>query len=358
MFTIILGTRPEIIKLAPIIHEASRRDIPVHIIHTGQHYAPELDRNFFLELSLPEPARQIQAGSHPPARQVGVMMERLYGALVEARASMVMVQGDTNSVLAGALAAVKMGIPVAHLEAGLRSDDWTMPEELNRVVTDRISRWLFCPTDTQTDRLRREDVTHDGVHVVGNTIVDALYQYKDEASRRSSVRNKFGLNPATYILCTMHRPSNVDDPERLTGLLTMLNDLCESRSWKIVFPIHPRTKHQLEKRGITLGSAFCELEPVGFLDLLDLEANAAMIVTDSGGIQEESCILQVPCITLRENTERPETLAIGSNMLYGGTDPEAFGDMVEEMLRRPTDWVNPYGDGKTAQRVMDILSRN
>lgn len=354
---IILGTRPELIKCAPVILEAQRRGLSVGIIHTGQHYSNELDGIFFSELNLPEPVAHVHVGSHPAPRQIGLMMQHLADVLDEVRPEIVMVEGDTNSVLAGALAAYKSGIPVAHLEAGLRSDDWDMPEESNRVLADRISKWLFCPTELQRERLRQEGITHDGVHVVGNTIVDASLHYAKVAYDKSDIAERLGVTNRPYALLTMHRPSNVDDPARLAALLEAIDQSAKRFNLRVVFPVHPRTQSVIETAGIKLGDAFIATEPIGYLDLLRLQCSAHIVLTDSGGIQEEACTLRVPCVTLRANTERPETLQVGSNVLHFDADAESLTRSMRAMIGKERIWSNPFGDGKTAERVLDILQR-
>jgi UDP-N-acetylglucosamine 2-epimerase (non-hydrolysing) len=355
MLGIVLGTRPEIIKCAPVILEAERRGMPVCIIHTGQHYSHELDGVFFNELNLPKPAAHVHVGSHPPAVQIGLMIQRLSDVFAELQSSAIMVQGDTNSVLAGALAAYKSGIPVAHLEAGLRSDDWSMPEESNRVLTDRISKWLFCPTELQRDRLRREGIDHEGVHVVGNTVVDAALHYAKIAYEKSDIAERLGINGKQYALLTMHRPGNVDDPERLRSMLNAINDAADRYDLLLVFPIHPRTRHIINANNIPLGSRFLAIDPVGYLDLLRLQGAAELILTDSGGIQEEACILRVPSVTLRPNTERPETLQVGASVLFHEPDTDHLAEIMESQMHKPRNWENPFGDGRTGERVLDIL---
>jgi UDP-N-acetylglucosamine 2-epimerase (non-hydrolysing) len=358
MLAIILGTRPELIKCAPVVLEAQRRGIPAGIIHTGQHYSHELDGVFFRELNLPQPIAHVHVGSHSAPKQIGLMIERLADALDELKPSVAMVQGDVNSVLAGALAAYKAGIPVAHLEAGLRSDDWTMPEESNRVLTDRISKWLFCPTDIQRERLRREGIDHDGIHVVGNTIVDASRHYAKVAYEKSDIAERLGVTNKRYALLTMHRPHNVDDPSRLRDMVRAICEAARRHELTIVFPIHPRTKHVLDANRIPLGDRFIATESVGYLDLLRLQCSAELVLTDSGGIQEEACVLRVPSVTLRPNTERPETLHAGASILCHQADADVLADAMKRQMERARDWTNPFGDGRTAERVLDILNEN
>lgn len=354
MIAIILGTRPEIIKTAPVVLEAMRRGVDVGMIHTGQHYTPELDEVFFKEMNLPAPIAHIHVGSHPAPRQIGLMMQRLSDALEELRPTAVIVQGDTNSVLAGALTAYKMGIPVAHLEAGLRSDDWSMPEEANRVLTDRISQWLFVPTEWQRERLKQEGIVR-GVEVVGNTIVDAALYYAKVAYDKSDIAERLQVTNRPYALLTLHRPGNVDEPDRLRALVEAIRLAAAELHLAVVFPVHPRTKAALTAAGIVLDAPFIETEPLGYLDLLRLQSSADVVLTDSGGIQEEACILRVPCVTLRPNTERPETIQVGANALFAETDAVRLGQVMRAQMAKPRDWQNPFGDGKTAERVLDIL---
>ncbi len=356
MFGVVLGTRPEIIKCAPVVLEAQRRGVPVGIIHTGQHYSRELDGIFFDELNLPHPIAHVHVGSHAAPKQIGLMIQRLADAYGQLNPSVVMVQGDTNSVLAGALAAYKAGIPVAHLEAGLRSDDWTMPEEANRVLTDRISEWLFCPTELQRERLKREGIDHRGVSVVGNTVVDAANHYANVAYEKSDIAERLGINNVRYALLTMHRPHNVDNPERLRSMIRTIHDAADRHDLRIVFPIHPRTKQTVDTHGIMLGERYVPTEPTGYLDLLRLQSSADIILTDSGGVQEEACILRVPSVTLRPNTERPETLHVGASALFHEPNTDALADLMKQQMDKARTWQNPFGDGKTAVRVLDILS--
>ncbi len=356
MLAIVLGTRPEIIKTAPVVLEALRRGIPVSIIHTGQHYDEKLDAVFFRELGLPQPIVNLHVGSMSPAKQVGAMLMGLDEVFSNLKPNVVMVQGDTNSVLAGAIAAHKMGIPVAHLEAGLRSDDWDMPEEANRVLAGFVADIHFSPTEVQRGRLNGETIT-DNVHVVGNTVVDAAMYYR-EIAKNNDMKTRVGIT-TPYALLTMHRPSNVDEPERLKKMIDMLSAFAEARGWKIVFPVHPRTKARLVASGLwdslNANTNFILSEPVGYLDLLALQASSELVLTDSGGIQEEANILQIPCVTLRGNTERPETVDAGGNVLYDGTSAVELGQIADVLLARPRDWSCPFGDGKTAVRVLDIL---
>lgn len=358
MLVFVLGTRPEIIKCSPVIHEARRRGISFAIVHTGQHYSYELDSVFFQELGLPQPTHNLHVGSLPPAKQIAAMLSGLHDVFSELKPSVVMVQGDTNTVLGGALAAHKMGIKVAHLEAGLRSDDWDMPEEANRVLAGVVADFHFCPTEVQRERLVRESIT-EGVHVVGNTIVDASLHYAEEARSKSTILETLGLRDQPFALLTMHRPSNVDESSRLTDMMACLDHASRNLGLKIVFPVHPRTEESLKRVGIwdryEKGSSFILLKPIGYLDLLRLQIESKLVLTDSGGLQEEANILRVPCITLRANTERPETIEAGGNMLFEGTNVEDLIAAIKTMMTKDRSWSCPLGDGKTAERVMDVL---
>jgi UDP-N-acetylglucosamine 2-epimerase (non-hydrolysing) len=357
MIAIVLGTRPELIKTAPVVHELARRGAPFAIVHTGQHYTKTLDEIFFAELGLPPPAVQLGVGSMAPAKQVAAILSGVADALGELRPRFVLVQGDTNSVLGGALAAHKCGVAVAHLEAGLRSDDWSMPEEGNRVLAGRVASAHFCPTQRQADRLAREGITR-GVHVVGNTVVDAALHYSAVASARSDVLARLGVAAGSYALLTMHRPSNVDDADRLRALLSSVADVAARRGLSVVFPVHPRTRARIDAvglGGLIDRSPFVTTEPLGYLDMLRALQAAAVALTDSGGVQEEACILRVPCVTLRANTERPETVDAGGNVLSPEASTDAVEAAVATMLARPRDWANPFGDGATSRRVVDVL---
>ncbi|HVV53608.1 MAG TPA: UDP-N-acetylglucosamine 2-epimerase (non-hydrolyzing) [Polyangia bacterium] len=357
MIAIVLGTRPEIIKTAPVIFELAARGIRFRIIHTGQHYSPSLDRVFFDELGLPAPAVNLETGSLPPARQVARMIEGLADALEAERPRAVLLQGDTNSVLAGALAAHKLGIPIAHLEAGLRSDDWTMPEEGNRIVAGRLAAVHFCPTPLQAERLAGEGI-EKGVYVVGNTVVDACLHFAERARRQSDVLSRLGLERGRYGLLTMHRPSNVDARERLDALTQGLAAMATALDARLVFPVHPRTRASAAAFGLLarLGAPpFVTVEPVGYLDLLALLEGARFVATDSGGLQEEACTLRVPCLTLRPNTERPETVTVGANVLCDASDGVELERALRGVMISIRQATNPFGDGRTAARVVDVL---
>lgn len=357
-FSIILGTRPEIIKMAPIIKELMKRGFDFDIIHTGQHYSYEMDRIFFEELELPNARYNLDVGSGSHGAQTGKMLERIEATLQGDMPDIVLVQGDTNTVMAGALASVKLGIKAGHVEAGLRSFDRSMPEEINRVVADHICNYLFAPTGIAKQNLLNEGISESMIYTTGNTVVDAVYQNLEISSRKKNTIKEMGLENGRYAVVTVHRQENVDNKERFKAILTGLSRISCENDYPIVYPIHPRTKKMIEtfKLEKYLGSIrnLVVCEPMGYLEFLGIEAKAGLIVTDSGGIQEEACILGVPCVTLRDNTERPETIEAGSNML-AGTDPDKIANAAREMMQKKGGWENPFGDGKSAKRTIDIL---
>jgi len=355
MIAIVLGTRPEIIKQSPIIRECRAQHLDYFILHTGQHYSYEMDRAFFLDLELPEPKYNLDVGSGTHAEQTSRILTGIEHVLMEEQPDIVLVQGDTNTVLAGALAAAKLHIKIGHVEAGLRSFDRTMPEEINRVVADHISDYFFAPTRTARQNLLNEGIEDNKISVTGNTIVDAVFQNMDLSKKRANILDTLGIKPKNYFLVTAHRQENVDSPENLKNIIRGLEAIHQEYSQPVIFPMHPRTRKMVEQFNIPL-SGITVIEPIGFLEFLQLEANARLILTDSGGVQEESCILGVPCVTLRNTTERPETIDIGSNMLVG-TSPEQIRKGVIKMINQPKHWENPYGDGTASVSIVNSISR-
>jgi UDP-N-acetylglucosamine 2-epimerase (non-hydrolysing) len=345
---VILGTRPEIIKMCPVIRELQRLSIGYFVLHTGQHYSYNMDRVFFEQLRLPAPSININVGSGSHAEETGKMMIGIEGVLRREMPTAVLVQGDTNTVLAGALTATKMRIKVGHVEAGLRSGDMSMPEEVNRIVADHVSDYLFAPTETAKANLLREGLAGTSIHVTGNTVVDAAMQ---NLTLSRGIDTAGIVGSGKFFLVTMHRQENVDDRRRLSMAMGALQSLAEKFGRVVVYPMHPRTRKRLGEFGLTPGSMVKVIEPVDYLTFLKLEIEADLILTDSGGLQEEACILKVPCVTLRENTERPETVAAGANML-AGTDPARILAAAGEMLGRKRSWENPYGDGRAAERIV------
>ena len=353
MISVILGTRPEIIKMSPIIRELEGRGLEFSIIHTGQHYSYEMDRIFFKELELPLPDINLDVGSGTQADQTGRMLPKIERVLLDQRSDVALVQGDTNTVLAGALAAAKLGIPVGHVEAGLRSYDRTMPEEINRVLADHISTHLYAPTEESRENLAREGIFH-GVFVTGNTIVDAAFQNMDISKAKSHPLKDLDIEPNNYFLVTAHRQENVDNKDRLSGMIRGLENISEREDMPMIFTAHPRTRKMLKAFDIKVNNIQI-IEPVGYLDFLQLEANARLVLTDSGGVQEETCILRTPCVTLRDNTERPETVTAGSNIL-AGVDPKRIMEAAEQMMVRGREWENPYGDGYASVRIVNLIN--
>ncbi|MDD2890471.1 MAG: UDP-N-acetylglucosamine 2-epimerase (non-hydrolyzing) [bacterium] len=351
--SIILGTRPEIIKMAPIIRECQKRKINFFILHTNQHYSENLDKIFFRELRLPHPKYNLEVGSGTHAEQTGKMLIGIEKILIKEKPDIVLTEGDTNTVLAGNLVATKLHIKTGHIEAGLRSYFREMPEEINRILSDRCSDYLFAPTEKAKGILVGEGIPKKKIFVTGNTIVDAVYQSLKLAQNRIILK-KLNLEKEKYFLLTIHRPENVDNKERLKGILEGTGLIYKKFNLPIIFPIHPRSKKMLKTFKLKIPHGVKFIEPVGYLDFLRLQANAKLILTDSGGIQEEACILKIPCVTLRDNTERPETLEVKSNIL-AGANPIKILNNTEKMLMRKKDWKNPFGCGKTAKMIIDII---
>jgi UDP-N-acetylglucosamine 2-epimerase (non-hydrolysing) len=352
---VVLGTRPEIIKFAPVVRECERRGVPVTIVHTGQHYSADLDEVFFEQLRLPVPAYNLGVGSKPHGEQTGEMLAGVERALLESRPAVVLVQGDTNSTLAGALAAAKLSIPVGHVEAGLRSFDRAMPEEVNRVVVDHLATYLFAPTAETATLLEREGLDPDAIVVTGNTVVDALNASADLAAAESTVLADLGLEPGEFYLLTAHRAENVDEADRFRALLEGVARVVAATGTEAIYPIHPRAAARLEAFGIDVPPGIRLVDPLPFLDFVRLESTAALAFTDSGGVQEETCILGTPCVTLRYTTERPETAHVGANVV-AGLDPDDVVEGSELMLGKAPTWTSPFGDGDAAARILDALA--
>ena len=352
--SIIFGTRPEIIKMSPFIRERERKNLDYFILHTGQHYSYNLDKIFFEELELPAPKYNLGVGSGSHAEETGKMLIGIEKVLQEEKPDVVLVEGDTNTVLAGALAASKLHIKVGHVEAGLRSYDRTMPEEINRVLADHVSDYLFAPTEKAKENLLREGIGGNKIFVTGNSIVDAVYQNLEIAKRKVDILNKLSLTHKEYFLVTAHRQENVDVKERLKGILDGFELIYQEFNHPIIYSIHPRTMKRVKEFDLKVPEGVELIEPLGFLEFLQLEANAKLVLTDSGGIQEETCILKVPCVTLRDNTERPETLEVGSNIL-AGVNQKMILECVKRMTNRSRNWKNPFGDGKSGKRIIRII---
>ena len=346
---IILGTRPEIIKMSPIIRELGKDEF--YIIHTGQHYDYQMDQVFFEQLKLPEPKYKLNIGSGTQAEQLGKMVIAIEKILMTEKPDIALVQGDTNSVLSGALAACKLNIKIGHVEAGLRSYDRKMPEEKNRVLADHISDYLFTPTDDSRDILRHEGIPENIIFKVGNTIVDAVEQNIELARRFLRNGHK---NP--YCVITLHRAENVDNITRFAEIIKGVNLVAQKLNLVCLYPIHPRSEKMLEIFGIKIGEIVLT-PPKDYLSFLELLSEAKLILTDSGGVQEEACIMKIPCVTLRDNTERPETIRIKANRL-AGAESKVIVAKSAEALHAKRDWQNPYGDGKSGARIVKIMRNN
>lgn len=350
---IIVGTRPEIIKMSPIIRECQRLNLEYVLLHTGQHYSYAMDGVFFEQLQLPQPHYNLNVGSGSHAEQTGRLLMGIEPVLQKEQPDIVLVQGDTNTVLAGALAAAKLHIKIGHVEAGLRSYDKRMPEEINRVLTDHCSDLLFAPTEQARHILLEERISSDQIFLTGNTIVDAVFHTVQLAEKHAHVFDDLGLKKQEYFLVTMHRQENVDDQARLQSILKGLRDLNKKYNLPVIYPIHPRSCKKIQEFGLdTAGMTL--VEPMDFLGFLNLEQHARVVLTDSGGVQEETCILGTPCVTLRGNTERPETLAVGANVLAGAY-PENIVECASVMFTKKKDWGNPFGDGTSGKKIIDIL---
>lgn len=350
----VIGARPNFVKMAPVVAALDRTDaFHQRIVHTGQHYDARMSEDILADLDFPVADHFLGVGSGPHGEQTAKVLAGFERILFEERPDAVLVAGDVNSTLACALAASKLGIPVAHLEAGLRSGDWSMPEEVNRVLTDRLSDVLLTHSPEALDNLTAEGIDPDRVHYVGNTMIDSLRRCERRARDRAAYA-PLGVREHSYVLVTFHRPGNVDDPERLTQIISELVHLAYRSP--VIFPIHPRTRSRLEASGelrlLEAAGIHC-IDPVGYLDFLSLQASAGAILTDSGGVQEEAAALGVPCFTFRPNTERPVTLTHGTNVLLGD-DPEEIR-RVQISPWGPVPCAVPLWDGRAAERVAEVL---
>ncbi|HWM55111.1 MAG TPA: UDP-N-acetylglucosamine 2-epimerase (non-hydrolyzing) [Solirubrobacterales bacterium] len=352
----VVGTRPNFVKTAPVIR-ALRARLPQGrhtIVHTGQHYDRLMSDVFLEELGVPPPDHMLEVGSGSHAQQTARVMERLEPVLLDERPDLVMVPGDVNSTLAAALTAAKLQIPVAHIESGLRSFDRTMPEELNRIVADEIAEHLFLHSDEAIENLRREGVAEERMHFVGNTMIDTLVAL-EERFRAAGAAAKLGVEPGEFVLVTLHRPALVDGP-LLPETVAQLAAL--AREMPVVFPVHPRTRKEMEKVEADHPGLLLSV-PLGYVDFLSLLADAGAVLTDSGGIQEETTYLGVPCFTLRDNTERPVTIRAGTNTLLG-LDPAAIATIPAALAERPAapSEPPPLWDGHASERIADVLTEN
>jgi UDP-N-acetylglucosamine 2-epimerase (non-hydrolysing) len=353
----VVGARPNFVKMAPVIAALDAYpDVRSVVVHTGQHYDGKMSDDILADLEFRAPDRFLGVGSGAHGEQTAKVLTGMEQVLLETRPIAVVVAGDVNSTLAAALAAAKLGIPVAHIEAGLRSEDWSMPEEINRVLTDRLSDLLFTHSPEAEENLAREGIGGGRVHYVGNTMIDSLRRCERRA-RELAVWTRYGVREREYVLVTLHRPSNVDDALRLESITDALVELAATAP--IVFPIHPRTRARLETAGILAGLEAAGIvcaEPLGYIDFLSLQSGAGAIVTDSGGVQEESAALGVNCFTFRPNTERPVTLTHGTNVLLGDDPRELLSVRLSTFL--PTPCAIPLWDGHAGERVAEILVAN
>lgn len=365
----VVGARPNFMKMAPILRALrSYPDIRPILIHTGQHYDPQLSDVFFQDLEMPPPDIHLNVGSGSHAQQIARILEKMEEVLADGapdggRFSRIIVVGDVNSTLAAALAAAKLEIPVAHVEAGLRSFDRSMPEEINRLVTDTLADMLFVSEPSGVENLRQEGHSNDQIHLVGNVMIDTLFALLPRAQRLDTLA-RLGLRPKEYAVVTLHRPANVDQRETLGGLLKVLADV--ALQLPIVFPIHPRTQKRIESFGLQhlldnhkSSQGLNVTPPLGYLEFLSLTSQAKVVITDSGGLQEESTALGIPCLTVRPNTERPITVTEGTSTLIGN-DPDKLRTCLEEVLngRYKTGRCPDLWDGHAAERIAAILAHS
>ncbi len=351
----VLGTRPEIIKLYSLIKYCDDKKLKYFVVHTNQHYDKNMDDIFFKELGLKKAKYNLNIGSGTQGDQSGRMLIEIEKVLIKEIPDYVFVQGDTNTVLAGALVASKLHIKVCHVEAGLRSYDRMMPEEINRIIADHVSDYLFCPTKKQADIAISEGIDKKKVFVTGNTIVDAVLKCEKLADTKSKVLKRLGVEKNKYILLTCHRPSNTDDKNNFENIIKGINNICEKEGLKCIFPMHPRLSNK--KEFMKKFSSIIVCEPLGYLDLLKLQRDSKMIFTDSGGIQEESCILKKKCVILRLNTERPETVKVGGAVLLKEISMKEILRVYNLLIKKSVSWSNPFGDGKTAKKIFKILKK-
>jgi UDP-N-acetylglucosamine 2-epimerase (non-hydrolysing) len=346
----VVGARPNFMKVAPVLHALSGRPgVQQTLVHTGQHYDPNMSDVFFQQLGIPAPDVNLSVGSGTHAKQTAEIMTRFEPVVVERKPDMVLVYGDVNSTVAATLVCSKLGILVGHVEAGLRSFDRAMPEEINRLVTDQLADLLFTPSEDGDVNLQREGIPREKIHLVGNVMIDSLVRLLPEILRHTTP----GL-PKRYALVTLHRPSNVDDSATLKGILKSLLDVSQDLS--VVFPAHPRTRQRITEFGLNADQLRL-LDPLPYVEFLALQRGATVVITDSGGIQEETTYLGVPCLTLRNNTERPVTVSLGTNVLVG-QDAEKLRSELANILdgKAKKGTIPPLWDGNTGERIADILT--
>ncbi|MCW4018866.1 MAG: UDP-N-acetylglucosamine 2-epimerase (non-hydrolyzing) [Candidatus Bathyarchaeota archaeon] len=351
---LILGTRPEILKCSSLIRECERLGLDYCVLHTGQHYSYSMDKVFFDQLDLPQPKYHLDVGSGSHGEQTGKMLIGISQILAQDAPDVALVQGDTNTTFAGAVASSKLSIKVGHVEAGLRSYDRQMPEEINRVLADHCSDFLFAPTEQCRQTLLGEGIGDEKLFVTDNTVVDAVNQNLAISAKKTQIMEQLSLTDNGFVLVTVHRQENVDNPKRFAGIIEGFQKVQRELNVPLVYPVHPRAKKQMGKFGLDVRELTL-IEPLDYFAFLQLESKAKLVLTDSGGVQEEACILGVPCVTVRDNTERPETLEVGSNIL-AGTNPDRILEAAKASSAKNRNWLNPFGDGKTGQRIIGIIS--
>jgi len=357
--TLIAGARPNFMKIAPIIKaiksaQAAGKKINYRLVHTGQHYDKKMSGDFFEQLGIPEPDINLECGGGTQAEQTAAIMVKFEQELIANRPDLVLVVGDVTSTMACTITAKKLCIDTAHVEAGIRSGDMTMPEEINRIVTDSLCDYFFTTSEQANHQLKKNGVADNNIHFVGNTMIDTLFQNIDRI-QKPCFWDKHSLKTGEYFLVTLHRPSNVDDPEKLASVLSAITDA--SAEYPIVFPVHPRTRQIIDKFKIN-NEKILMIDPQGYLEFMYLIKNAKGIITDSGGITEEATVLHIPCLTLRNSTERPETVTLGTNELIGDDIYKlkpSLKKIIEGNWKKGT--IPPFWDGKTSERIVNILDQ-
>ncbi|MFD2905880.1 non-hydrolyzing UDP-N-acetylglucosamine 2-epimerase [Sphingobacterium anhuiense] len=352
--TIVAGARPNFMKIAPIIHAIQKEDkLSFRLIHTGQHYDKKMSGDFFEQLNIPEPNTNLEAGGGSQAEQTAAIMVKFEKELLDNSTDLVLVVGDVTSTMACAITAKKLNLKVAHVEAGIRSGDWTMPEEINRLLTDSITDYFFTTSSVANENLLNTGVSENRIFFVGNTMIDTLLKFKDKFEK-PKVWNELNLKEQNYIVMTLHRPGNVDEESKLKDLMKEI--ILHSKDLPIVFPVHPRTAKMLEHLGIS-DERLHMVEPLSYFEFNFLVQHAKAVITDSGGITEETSVMGIPCMTLRDNTERPETITMGTNELLG-SDPRAIKSAMERLFNN--QWKKgqdiPKWDGKTSERIVEVLN--
>jgi len=349
----VVGARPNFVKIAPLVQQFTERGINHMLVHTGQHYDYDMSKVFFSDLNLPKPDKNLGVGSGTHAVQTGRMMAELEKVFLEENPDLIVVVGDVNSTLAAAIASVKLGKPVAHVEAGYRSFDMRMPEEVNRVLVDRISQLLFAPTENAVLNLMNEGMKRESIHFVGNIMIEALLSHRERAEE-SRILENLGIKEREYCVATIHRPQNVEDKKNLKSIMEALYDA----PFPVVFPAHPRTKEAMNRYNLLInGDNVIVIKPLGYLDFMKLLSCAVCVMTDSGGVQEEALALQVPCLTLRETTERVETLKAGANTLCG-LDMKRIKTCLSEALESTREFEIPlFWDDRVSKRIADVIER-